>query len=339
MSTPPSTITAVVFDFDGVILDSADVKADAFGELYAHHGVDVARKAREHHLANLGIPRFRKLAWIAEHVLGQPMSDAEGLALSQRFCDLALERVLAAPFVPGAESALQALEERGLPMFVASGTPGDELRMIVQRRGLMAWFREVHGAPREKPEVLLDVMARHALAPERVVFIGDGMSDYQAARAAGVAFLARDPRPASFVAKGTPDEAHRLALANAIWGRARRPRRRARDGRRRGRLSLRRLRGAPRTRQGRDPADGRRLPRPGQHAQLRSRPAFGQRHGDPVANVLGQLRGDPVARVRRHEQGLDRRSDEVRQILQAATVFASVVAPGVPLDRAFQGAA
>jgi phosphoglycolate phosphatase-like HAD superfamily hydrolase len=64
--------------------------------------------------------------------------------------------------------------------------------MIVQRRGLMAWFREVHGAPREKPEVLFDVMARHALAPERVVFIGDGMSDYQAAYAAGVAFLARD---------------------------------------------------------------------------------------------------------------------------------------------------
>ena len=188
-------ICAVVFDFDGVILESADVKTDAFVELYAEHGTDVVRRVREHHLANLGISRFKKFAWIAEHVLGRPLGEADSAALGERFAQLAFDKVLAAPFVPGADAALGTLGTLGLPQFVASGTPHDELALIVERRGLSPAFREVHGAPREKPDVLRDVMARHALVPEAVLFIGDGMSDYKAARAAGTAFLARDTPP------------------------------------------------------------------------------------------------------------------------------------------------
>ncbi len=191
-SASTSAIRAVVFDFDGVILESAEVKTDAFVELYAEHGADVVAQVRAHHLANLGISRFKKFAWIAEHVLRGPLTEEASAALGVRFSDLALAKVLAAPFVPGAEDALAAVAALGLPMFVASGTPVDELRMIVERRGLGGWFREVHGAPREKPEVLRDLMARHALAPAQVLFIGDGMSDYKASRAAATLFLARD---------------------------------------------------------------------------------------------------------------------------------------------------
>jgi phosphoglycolate phosphatase-like HAD superfamily hydrolase len=185
-------IRAVVFDFDGVILESADVKTEAFVELYAEHGPEVVARVRAHHLANSGISRFKKFAWIAEHVLGRPLGEADSVALGQRFTALALAKVLAAPFVPGAEAALAVLARRGLPRFVASGTPQDELALIVERRGLTPVFHEVHGTPREKPEILRDVMARHALGPDQVLFIGDGMSDYKAARAVGTGFLARD---------------------------------------------------------------------------------------------------------------------------------------------------
>jgi phosphoglycolate phosphatase-like HAD superfamily hydrolase len=185
-------IRAVVFDFDGVILESADVKTEAFVGLYAEHGPEVVERVRAHHLANLGISRFKKFAWIAEHVLEHPLSDADSAALGERFSALALEKVLCAPFVPGAEAALAELAHRGMPRFVASGTPQDELSLIVDRRGLQPAFHEVHGTPREKPEILRDLMARHELAPDQVLFVGDGMSDYKAARAVGTEFLARD---------------------------------------------------------------------------------------------------------------------------------------------------
>lgn len=211
-------ISAVVFDFDGVILETGDVKTDAFVELYADHGAEVVGRVRDHHLANLGISRFKKFAWIAENVLGRPLTDDESAALGRRFSDLALAGVLAAPFVPGAEAALAALAERGLPLFVASGTPDDELELIVARRGLAAAFREVHGTPREKPAILCDVLARHGLVPEQVLFVGDGMSDYRAACATGTHFLARDTPllHAEWVALGVRREPDLVRLPEVV---------------------------------------------------------------------------------------------------------------------------
>ena len=186
-----SKLRAIVFDFDGVILDSANVKTEAFVELYAHHGAEVTARVREHHLANLGISRFKKFEWIATHILGAPLTAEHSRELGEQFSALALSRVLSAPFICGAQDSLAQLASK-YPLFVASGTPQEELDTIVDRRGLRPYFREIHGTPREKPEILRDIMQRFGLSTSELLFIGDGMSDYKAASAVGVEFLALD---------------------------------------------------------------------------------------------------------------------------------------------------
>ena len=186
-----SRIRAIVFDFDGVVLESADVKTDAFVELYTEYGPDVVARVRAHHLENLGISRFKKFEWIAANVLGTHLSESDSKALGERFSALALHKVLTVPFVPGATATIPMLRER-CATYVASGTPEEELRMIVARREISPWFDEVHGTPREKPVILRDLMERFALEREQILFVGDGMSDYKAAREVGVEFLARD---------------------------------------------------------------------------------------------------------------------------------------------------
>lgn len=186
-----SKIRAVVFDFDGVILESANVKTEAFCNLYADHGTEVVARVRAHHMENLGISRFKKFAWISQNIFGKALADDQSVELGRRFSELALAGVLAAPFVPGARDALHALAGK-YQLAVASGTPQDELALIVERRELGHLFGEVHGTPAEKPAILRDFMARKLLAHDEVVFVGDGMSDYEAAVAAEVPFLARD---------------------------------------------------------------------------------------------------------------------------------------------------
>jgi phosphoglycolate phosphatase-like HAD superfamily hydrolase len=190
-SGEPGRLRAVVFDFDGVVLESADVKTDAFVELFAHLPAEQVEAVRRHHLDNMGISRFKKFAWIYQNLLARELTEAESQELGVRFSDIALQRILVAPFVPGAREALTALAPR-YPLFVASGTPDGELKDIVARRELDAYFREVWGTPTEKPQILTDLMTRHGLTADQVLFIGDGMSDYKAARATGVHFLARD---------------------------------------------------------------------------------------------------------------------------------------------------
>jgi phosphoglycolate phosphatase-like HAD superfamily hydrolase len=180
----------VVFDFDGVILESGDIKTEAFVELFAEHREHLGA-IRAHHLGNLGVSRFKKFEWIYANLLRLPFTDATRSELGDKFSALVFKKVCEAPFVPGAREALEAIAATKVPMIVASGTPQEELDRIVDVRGLRSFFAEVYGTPNEKADVLRKVMARYECSPTDVLFIGDGTSDHDAARAAGVKFLAR----------------------------------------------------------------------------------------------------------------------------------------------------
>jgi HAD superfamily hydrolase (TIGR01509 family) len=180
---------AVFFDFDGVILDSVAVKTAAFGELYAGYGPDVARAVVEYHLAHGGVSRFEKFRHFHEDLLGLTMTDALMDELCAAFNALTLTKVMEAPFIPGARETLAALGRRGVPAFVASGTPQAELEATVLARLGEGVFAEVHGSPRTKTEIVRDVAARRGLDPARCVFVGDAVTDFRAARECGVPFL------------------------------------------------------------------------------------------------------------------------------------------------------
>ncbi|MEM7482269.1 MAG: HAD family hydrolase [Acidobacteriota bacterium] len=181
---------AVIFDFDGVILESTEIKTRAFAALFAdrpEHREAILR----HHQENVGFSRYRKFDWIYRKLFREPLDEATSRHLGERYSAMVFEQVLACPLVPGAQDLLEDLVPT-TPLFVASGTPDEELQQIVDRRGLRRFFREVHGAPRGKTEILLDVLGRHGWAAAETLMVGDGMSDLDAAEAAGVPFVGRE---------------------------------------------------------------------------------------------------------------------------------------------------
>ena len=136
-------IRAAVFDFDGVVLESVDIKTIAFRRLFADH--PEGERIVPYHLANGGVSRFEKFRWFYEEVRGEAITEAESLrwAIASRSscsmrCPLRLRT--------GAKELLERLAPE-LPLFVASATPEDELREIVASRDLAALFVGVHGSP------------------------------------------------------------------------------------------------------------------------------------------------------------------------------------------------
>ena len=126
-------IGAIVFDFDGVILESADLKTVAFVEMFADRP-EHQDAIRAHHLENLGISRYEKFRWIYANLFHEPLTEQRSAELGQQFSNLVFDKVLACPFVPGARQALDALHGTR-PLYVASGTPHDELLRIIDHRG------------------------------------------------------------------------------------------------------------------------------------------------------------------------------------------------------------
>jgi len=188
---------AVFFDFDGVVLDSVDIKTQSFAALYREHGPEVEARVVAHHLANGGVSRFEKLRHYHAAFLHRSLDEAALATLCARFAGLVVEKVLAAPFMPGALETLKRLKAENIDAHIVSGTPQDEIQRIVGRRDLAQYFREVHGSPRGKTEIVQDILARRGYGPGACLFLGDALSDHEAAQRNGLAFLGIVPEGAA----------------------------------------------------------------------------------------------------------------------------------------------
>ncbi len=178
---------AFVFDFDGVLADSVEVKTRAFEALYLGHGPDVAARVVEHHRANGGMPRREKFAHYQAEFLGRPADQAELDLLCAAFSRLVVDKVAEADEIPGAGAFLRAWHGR-IPLYVDSASPDEELAVVLSRRGLDGLFSGVYGSRRTKRENLEDILGQGGYAPDRVLFFGDAASDLNAAKACGTGF-------------------------------------------------------------------------------------------------------------------------------------------------------
>jgi len=184
-------LEALIFDFDGVLVESVDVKTRAFAALYADHGEEIVAAVTDYHLRHGGISRFDKFRYFQTYLLGGPDLDEDAVAgLDKAFSSLVVDRVVAAPMVVGAQDFLDHCRGR-LPLFIVSGTPTEELEEILQRRGIRDYFTAVCGSPATKSRNIADLLRDHDFSAGRSVMIGDALADYAGAAANSVHFLGR----------------------------------------------------------------------------------------------------------------------------------------------------
>lgn len=182
-------IKAIIFDFDGVIIESVNIKTEAFRELFRDYPQNVDDIVK-YHLLNGGISRFVKFRYIYENILGQKLSQKKEAELGKNFSEIAFKKVIAAPFVSGAKEFLDRYKNKYY-FFVASGTPEKELRKIVKLKGLQDYFKEIYGSPKEKKEIIESIIKKYNFRKEEVVYVGDARSDWIAAKNSGLIFIRR----------------------------------------------------------------------------------------------------------------------------------------------------
>ncbi len=182
-------LKAIIFDFDGVILESVDVKGWAFQKLFEAYPIEHMR-ILSFHYENGGLPRANKVRHILKEFLGLPCDDATVATYCDRFSELVFQRVIDSPFVPGAFEALQAFSGR-IPMFIVSGTPHEEINRIVDVKGLRGYFQAVYGSPTIKGVWTKNILIDNGFLPDEVVWVGDALSDWRAAKECGIRFILR----------------------------------------------------------------------------------------------------------------------------------------------------
>jgi phosphoglycolate phosphatase-like HAD superfamily hydrolase len=183
-------LKALFFDFDGVIAESVDIKTKAFGRLFEKEGPDIVKKVVEYHSNNTGVSRYDKFRYFYKNFLNRPLPEAEFKRLCGEFEKLVVDEVVAAPFVKGASEFLEK-HSGSYANYIVSATPQQEIEDIVRRKGLARFFKEVFGAPTRKKDAVKAVLEKLGIPAGEALYVGDAMSDLEAARSNGVHFIAR----------------------------------------------------------------------------------------------------------------------------------------------------
>jgi HAD superfamily hydrolase (TIGR01509 family) len=179
------TPEAVVFDNDGLLLDTELAWTRAETELFARHD---SAFTLEHKRDLIGSSRATAAAKL-ERMLGRP---GAGEALMDEIHELVMAELLAGVEpMPGALELVEALEAAGRPIAVATNSSPAFVARALGVAGLTGRFAAVISAhevaaPKPAPDVYLAACAAIGAAPARSVGLEDSATGVAAVRAAGM---------------------------------------------------------------------------------------------------------------------------------------------------------
>ncbi len=180
---------AVVFDFDGLILDTEYPIYRTANEIFLEHGVELSFDLWQGFIGRIDHPHWTEI--LAEE-LGRDVDRDE---LEARYHPRRRQLIDALPMQPGIIELVTDLAEHDVPMAVASSSSAEWVVGHVRRLGLFDRFAAVHSGDQvehRKPAPDLYQLACRSLGvdPGRAVALEDSITGCQAAANAGMKVVA-----------------------------------------------------------------------------------------------------------------------------------------------------
>lgn len=177
----------LIFDCDGVILNSNKLKTQAFYQAALPYGEELAQALVDYHVQNGGISRYRKFQYFLENIVGKDNNSQALNHLLSHYAQSVKEGLLTCAIAPGLRKLRETFPKTR--WLVVSGSDQTELRDIFMKREISYLFDGgIFGSPDSK-EKILDRELENGNIHKPAVFLGDSYYDYQATIQAGLDFI------------------------------------------------------------------------------------------------------------------------------------------------------
>ena len=173
---------AVIWDFNGTILDDSELAASAISELLERRGLQ--RISTKTHRGRFGFP-------ISEYYrkLGLDLEKENLSNISDEFHEVYLRGVDQCPLNEGVQEVLESLEEMAVRQFVLSAAEQEMVESWVKTVGVQDFFEAVYGLSDRlavtKIDRAIDLVNTFGLPAEKTLLIGDTDHDAEVAEAIG----------------------------------------------------------------------------------------------------------------------------------------------------------
>lgn len=218
-------IRCVVFDFDGTLVDSNEIKTRTYFEVARPYDPDGSVVGQVLAGAPQG-DRFDVIRTIVCKLADGGKLPAQARLeewadqWAQTYTAICETAIAACEEILGASSTLEWLRSKGILLFVNSRTPTETLARVIKLRSLDRYFSGVYGAPASKVENLHKVRERNRWQEREMLVVGDGEDDRAAAAEIGCHFVGVAPGRVGRFQQPPKHEIENLAELRAVMGKA-----------------------------------------------------------------------------------------------------------------------
>lgn len=181
-------IKTILWDFDGVILDSMAVRDWGFQEIFKKFSKDQVEALLDFHRENGGLSRYVKIRYFYETILNESITEEKVLEYAENFSVLMKKELTNRDnLILDAVAFIKANYEK-YNFHIVSGSDQTELRFLCKELGLDSYFISIHGSPTPKKQLVKTLLDNHKYNKEYTCLIGDSMNDFEAADVNDIAF-------------------------------------------------------------------------------------------------------------------------------------------------------
>ena len=177
--------TTIIFDFDGVILNSNYIKTKTFYDLFKSYGKKIANNAVKYHLNNMGIPRQRKFKNIYKNILKKKISKTTLDNLEFEFKKKSLKKIHRLNVSEPLNNFIKK-KSKNYNFYISTGAPKKEVIDVLKKKKLFKNFKKVYGPPSKKAHHI-NIIKKFNKSD--IIFIGDSLEDYNSANKCKIKFI------------------------------------------------------------------------------------------------------------------------------------------------------
>ena len=186
---PISQYKTILFDCDGVVLNSNFLKIEAYRLTALEFGAskEDAMRLVNHHIEFTGISRNIKFAYFLENILKKPVDESSMNHLLRQL-NIEVERLLEnCDIAEGLEKLREKTKQAH--WMIVSGGDQEEIIRLFSRKSLLKYFDVgIFGSPDSKEEIVARELKKTTGQPP-ALFIGDSKYDYQVAKKNNLDFI------------------------------------------------------------------------------------------------------------------------------------------------------
>lgn len=182
-------ITTIFWDFDGVILDSMNVRDWGFKEIFKNFSKPQVEELIRYHRINGGLSRYVKISYFYESILGKSITQEQVSEYANRFSLLMKSELTNKKNLIMDSVNFIKENHKNYCFHIVSGSDQTELRYLCAELGVSEFFLSIHGSPTPKTQLVQNLLDNHGYDRESSILIGDSLNDYDAAKINKITFF------------------------------------------------------------------------------------------------------------------------------------------------------